>query len=230
VDPKPTYRPRINWTEIVKYLDRAPCNVLQILDCCYAATAVKGEAQDEQKLDHEPYQAIYAEKNGNNAVFNLISKDTSETEYLGRNEILASTGRDNPTVSGRHASMYLFAEVLDELARQRAPFSVYSWFHEVDRQVVSKNSQYHRNNRHEERDDKPVQRDWYYTPFWKLHPKETWPRSIVLRPRAIESPLNQSSSKTEYVYAKIKVENGRPTGVESYATAEQMRSEFAGRS
>jgi hypothetical protein len=67
----------INWTKVVNKLDTAPCDVVQILDCCYGATAIKSKVMDETKmLDH-------------------IHQKKPEAEYRGRNEILASCGRGN---------------------------------------------------------------------------------------------------------------------------------------
>ncbi|KAK4216882.1 hypothetical protein QBC37DRAFT_480212 [Rhypophila decipiens] len=37
----PPYRETIDWSEIQPYLDRAECDVAQILDCCHAASAAK---------------------------------------------------------------------------------------------------------------------------------------------------------------------------------------------
>ncbi|CZR55521.1 uncharacterized protein PAC_05409 [Phialocephala subalpina] len=195
-----SHRVPINWTKVVHKLDTAPCDVVQILDCCYGATAIKSKVMDETKmLDH-------------------IHQKTPESEYRGRNEILASCGRDNETAAGSSASMPLFAEVLHTLASKNLPLSIYSWFHEIDSEVVRRNTQ----NIPDTQYPRWAQ-NWYYSPSWKCHPKEIWPRSIVLRPKSATGiSESQSSSASGYIYAKIKIEQGRPADV-SYYTEEGTR-------
>lgn len=183
----------------MRMLDTAPCDVVQVLDCCFAATAVKSGRHDETKLlDH-------------------IHKETPEAAYRGKNEILASCGRDSETAAGRNSSMPLFAEVLGALASKRMPLSVYSWFHEVDSEVVRRNTQ--NSAQGTPRPRHPP--NWYYSPSWKYFPKEIWPRSIILKPKPT-TDIAESVGTSGYIYAKIKIEMGRPTGV-SYHMDKDMR-------
>lgn len=40
----------INWNAVQPYLDEAPCDVAQILDCCYAGNAIKTKAQGRNEI------------------------------------------------------------------------------------------------------------------------------------------------------------------------------------
>lgn len=185
----------IDWTKIVRKLDAAPCDILQVLDCCFGGTATKSKVlQEANMLDH-------------------IHQATAVGDYQGTNEILASTGRDTEAPAGDFNSMRLFAEVLTQLAAEKEPISVYSWFYEVDSEAVRRNT----------RTLQTIQRNprkagkWWHGPSWKCHPKTLWPKSIILRPKSIvEPPRSQDSSDAGYVYAKIKIEHGRPTDVIYY--------------
>ncbi|ROW14850.1 hypothetical protein VPNG_03825 [Cytospora leucostoma] len=112
----------VNWTEVVHELNKSPCDVLQILDCCHAATATKGDKIQETT------QLIGAS-----------NETTQAVEFEGRNETLASCGRDVDTHAGTWSSMPLFARVLADFVPENKlhpPFiQVDHWYHAIDSEV-----------------------------------------------------------------------------------------------
>jgi len=127
-----------------------------------------------------------------------------DATYKGRNEVLAACGRDTATGTGKNSSMPLFAEVLEQLAKQSLPISVHDWFHEVDSEVVRRNS-----ITRSLPGKATARENWYYSPSWKLHPRESWPRSIMLRPKTAPRPPAAAGRSTYHVYAKISVRDGK---------------------
>lgn len=146
-----------NWTKVVQRLNVEECDVLQVLDCCYAGTGTKGEA--ERQMLRYPCM------------------ETDQDQFRGRNEILASCGRDDSAPSGTFASMRIFASELESLARQNNCFSVDHWYHAIDSHVhVSMVKA--RKDRSEA--DAPR---WHATPYRKMNPIIEAQNSIRLRRR-----------------------------------------------
>jgi len=178
----------INWTKVVRELDAAPCDIVQILDCCYSATAIKSKGID------------------------AIHEETLEAEYCGKNEILASCWRDNPTAAGRNSAMPLFAKVLGTLASKNIPLSVYSWFHEVDSEVVmpkhSKFSEYTKAS---------IVSELVLQPILEMSPERNIAQEYYAKAEICnEGSEIRSSSTSGYILAKIKIEHGRPIDIAYY--------------
>lgn len=112
----------VNWTKLAHELNVSPCDVLQVLDCCFAATATKG---DNEKRTAE--------------LIGASNMTTQLAEFNGRNETLASCGRDYETWAGRLSSMPLFADVLSQFVpegKSHPDFvTVDHWYHAIDSQV-----------------------------------------------------------------------------------------------
>lgn len=141
----------VDWTELTSELNRGDCDVVQILDCCYAAGATKGESLVSQ----ETFQAEKLAQAANAA--------TDVPEFQGRNETLAACGRDTKTAAGEHSSMKLFASVLHDLAKKQAEFSIHEWYSHIDTVVGGQPT-----------------RQWC-TPYHKMNPPDQSQKSIVLR-------------------------------------------------
>jgi hypothetical protein len=121
--PSPKDGPaEVNWTPIARALDRAACDVLQILDCCYAATASKARGN----------------KKDTGALLDSINSDAESSEYRGTNEYLASSSRDSVAHAGEYSSMRPFAKELRKLAEQGKPFTVEEWHHSIDSAIHAK--------------------------------------------------------------------------------------------
>ncbi|KAK6080206.1 tyrosine-protein phosphatase non-receptor type 6 [Seiridium cupressi] len=113
----------VNWTKIVRSLDAAPCDVLQILDCCFAGFGTKGDAENDD-LKRDPLKHLSIESK----------------EFQGRNEILAACGRDTRTGAGENSSMKLFTQMFEKLASEQNSFTVHKWYHDIETEAGRRSS------------------------------------------------------------------------------------------
>jgi hypothetical protein len=195
----------VNWTPIARALDRAACDALQILDCCFAATATK--ASGSQRSTEERLDSIH--------------DGTANSEYCGTNEYLSSSSRDSPSHGGKYHSMQPFADELLKLARQGKEFTVREWHHSIDSAIFALNqittadplSPSSRSDR------------GFSSPAHKIQPKERLEHSIILQPNSLDSSRQRDLDAEGYVYARVKVVDGRETET-VYFTEDQMKERF----
>lgn len=188
---------------MARALDHAACDVLQILDCCFAATATKASRDKE---DAE-------------AILDSIHDDTESSEYRGINEYLASSSRDSEAHGGKYCSMGPFADQLRKLSQQEKAFTVQEWHHCIDSAIVESNAQSTATSNYRDR-----ARRGYSSPAYKLHPKERLGNSIVLKPKNSDSQ-RQDLEAEGYVYARVKLVNGYVTET-VYFTEDQMKGQL----
>ena len=195
----------VKWSPIARVLDHAPCDVLQIIDCCFAATATKtrGNRQDADDL------------------LDSLREDAETSEYRGTNEYLASSSRDNIAHAGKYSSMVPFADELRKLAKQGKPFTVQEWYHCIDTEIVERNAKSTANTSNS--DDRETR--GYSSPAYKLQPKERLGHSIILKPKNSDLSQQQDSDAEGYVYARVKLVNGYETET-VYFTKDQMRQQL----
>lgn len=141
----------VDWTELVHGLNLARCDVVHILDCCYAAGGTKGYGETTQ-AGEDFYQAA--------------NSATKSDQVRGKNETLAACGRETRAPAGESSSMRLFANVLNELASERNDFSIDDWYHHIDAEVGRAVSS---------------QKQRWYTPYRKMNPVKYAQSSIRLR-------------------------------------------------
>jgi len=198
----------VNWSRIARALDYAACDVLQILDCCFAATATKGRENKESA----------------GALLDSIHDDaTKSSEYRGTNEYLASSSRDNRSHCGEYSSMRPFANELRKLAEGGKPFTVQEWYYAIDTAVVESNEITTANTTRET--NKRATRG-YASPAHKIQPKERARHSIILKPKSSGLSQQQDPDAEGHVYAKVKLVNGEETA-RVYFTESQMREQFS---
>jgi hypothetical protein len=172
------------------------------MDCCFAATATKAR-RERQSID---------------TIFNSIYSSTSKSEYLGKNEILASSSRDSEAHANDYASTHIFAKILRDLAEARQPFTVEKWWHRIDTMVAKAWEIPSSSGSRTE--------SGFSTPFRKIHPETMLGRSIVLKPKDTK-PLQQQGTRADgYVYAKIKLIQGDERET-LYLTEDQVRRELS---
>jgi hypothetical protein len=197
----------VNWTPIARALDHAACDVLQILDCCFAGTAAKTGR---------------LEKKDAGAILESIHDSTKSSEYGGINEYLASSSRDSEAHAGEFSSMRPFANELRRLAEQGKPFTVQEWHYCIDSAIVVSNAQSTANTS----DNAIREIKGYSSPAYKLHPRELLSHSIVLKPKNSDSSQRQDLAAEGYVYARVKLVNGHETET-VYFTASQIRKQLS---
>lgn len=142
----------VDWTEHVHELNHARCDVVQILDCCYAAGGTKGEGDKEEEISK---------------INRAANSDTKSEQYFGKNETLAACARESKAPVGEGSSTRLFAKVLDKLAAAETDFSIDDWYHHIDTEVSRAFSAQER-------------RKWC-TPYRKMNPITYAQSSIRLR-------------------------------------------------
>lgn len=195
----------MNWTPIARALNRAACDVLQILDCCYAATATKSSGSHKGTEDR----------------LDSIHDGTANSEYRGTNEYLASSSRDSEAHGGIYYSMQPFAYELLKLTKQGKEFTVREWHHCIDTAIAASNkittadplSPSIRGKRR------------FSSPAHKIQPKERLEHSIILQPNGLDSSRQRDLDAEGYVYARVKVVDGRETET-VYFTEDQMKEQL----
>jgi len=195
----------VNWTPIARALDHAACDVLQILDCCFAATTAKalGNIRDA------------------GALLDSIHDDSGSSEYRGTNEYLASSSRASVARAGEYSSMRPFATELRKLAEQGKAFTVQEWHHCIDTFIVASNARSTANTSNF--DNRCIR--GYSSPAYKLHPKERLGHSIILKPKSSGSSQQQDLDAEGYVYARVRLVNGHETET-LYFTESQMKEQL----
>jgi hypothetical protein len=195
----------VNWSPIARDLDHAACDVLQILDCCFAATATKACANEEDAK----------------ALLEAIQDDAESSEYRGTNEYLASSSRDSKAHAGKYSSMGLFSTELRKLAVRGKTFTVESWYHDIDTAVVRSNEISTADPLSPRRRDKRG----YSSPAHKIQPKERLEHSIIMQPKSLDSSRQRDLDAKGYVYARVNVVDGREAEI-VYFTEDQMKEQL----
>lgn len=195
----------MNWTRIARELDAAACDVVQILDCCYAATGTKTRGVG----------------NATDAMLGSLHNDTSRSDYVGINETLGSSSRDSEAATNEYASTPVFARILRSLAERKQAFTVREWHHDIDTWIKAENDKAMSIAGEFSNTTLPG----FSSPFYKLHPKESLDHSIVLRPKTAGRPQPKGVGAEGYVYAMVKLIQGDETET-TYFTEDKMREKL----
>jgi hypothetical protein len=195
----------VNWTPIARALDRAACDVLQILDCCYAGTATKSSGSHKGTEDR----------------LDSIHEGTANSEYRGTNEYLASSSRDSQAHGGIYYSMQPFADALLKLAKEGKEFTVREWHHCIDTAIAASN----KITTADPLSSSIRGKRGFSSPTHKIQPKERLEHSIILQPNSLDSSRQRDLDAEGYVYARVKVVDGRETET-VYFTEDQMKEQL----
>jgi hypothetical protein len=197
---------KVNWTPIARDLDRAACDVLQILDCCYAATATKSSGGHKDTEDR----------------LGSIHDGTANSDYRGTNEYLSSSSRDSEAHGGNFISMQPFADELLKLARKGKEFTVREWHHCIDSAIFELN----KITTADPLSPKLREERGFSSPIHKIQPKERLEHSIILQPNSLDSSRQRDLDAEGDVYAKVRVVDGREAEI-VYFTEEQMKKQLS---
>jgi hypothetical protein len=209
-----TVATKVNWTPVASALGRAACDVLQILDCCYAATATKAS---ENKIDTR----AHGNKEDTWALLESIDDDVECSGYRGTNEYLASSSRDGAHGGGFYP-MQPFVDELLKLAKRGKPFTVREWHHDIDTAVVRSNEI----STADPLSPRLREKRGYSSPAHTIQPKERLEHSVIMQPKSLDSSRQRDLDAEGYVYARVKVVDGRETET-VYFTEEQMKKQLS---